>query len=97
MNDQLDLESYYFGFTATGIFEIDHVMYAIARAGKTFHSTSQWQDELPVGYYSNLEGETPEQWIQNSFNKLAKYVEELKKDTEAKITVMEKINAEEIL
>lgn len=65
-----DLNSYYFSFEKTGNEEVDNLLYAIARAGKAFHNTSQWYDEVGE-MYQGVEGITPVEWIQNSANKLA--------------------------
>lgn len=62
-----DLNSYYFSFEKTGNEKVDNLLYAICRAGKAFHSTSQWNDEVGE-MYENVKGDTPIEWIQNAAN-----------------------------
>ena len=57
-----DLNSYYFSFEKTGNEKVDNLLYAICRAGKAFHSTSQWNDEVGE-IYKNVKGDTPIEWI----------------------------------
>ena len=48
------------------------ILYAIAQAGKCFHSTSQWTEETEwKSMASTLKGKTPIDWIQNAANDLA--------------------------
>lgn len=63
------INSYYFGFDATGDPAIDKILDAVACAGHSFHNTQDWNDKL-----KNLEhaGETPVEWIQNAANEAAK-------------------------
>ena len=65
-----DLNSYYFSFEKTGNEKVDNLLYAICRAGKAFHSTSQWNDEVGE-IYKNVKGDTPIEWIQNAANDIA--------------------------
>lgn len=73
MNDDLRMNGYYFGFDKTGITEIDEILSAIAHAGKAFHHTDDWQED--VGYmsehYPHIVGNTPIDWIQNAANRAA--------------------------
>ncbi len=65
------IASYHFSLESTGIKEIDDLLYAIAKAGKCFHCTSQWNEETLYGISDPLlEGNTPQEWIQNAANKL---------------------------
>lgn len=73
INKMKNLTSYYFSFDETGIAEVDNLLYAITRAGKAFHCTSQWNDELGE-FYSDVKGNTPVEWIQNAANDLAKFI-----------------------
>ena len=66
-----ELRAYYYSFTPTGQREVDLILYAVARAGKAFHHTSQWADDEMEGFYEHCEGDTCEQWIQNAANKAA--------------------------
>jgi hypothetical protein len=65
-----DLNSYYFSFEKTGNEKVDNLLYAICRAGKAFHSTSQWNDDVGE-MYENVKGDTPIEWIQNAANDIA--------------------------
>ena len=38
--------AYYYQFTATGVLEIDQILMAVARAGKRFHNTDQWDETI---------------------------------------------------
>lgn len=38
------INSYYIGFTATGVHEVDTLLYRVCRAGKMYHSTEGWSD-----------------------------------------------------
>jgi len=40
------LDAYYFSFESTGVEAIDRVLWAIAYAGKAYHHTNGWKDEL---------------------------------------------------
>ena len=66
-----ELRAYYYSFAPTGQREVDLILYAVARAGKAFHHTSQWADDKMEGFYEHCEGDTCEQWIQNAANKAA--------------------------
>lgn len=41
---KLRMDAYYFGFSSTGVREIDEILSAIACAGKSYHSTEHWGD-----------------------------------------------------
>ena len=58
------LNAYYFSFEPTGVEEIDAILAAVAAAGKAFHNTSQWTEEVIL--YDNVQGKTPVDWIQNA-------------------------------
>lgn len=65
-----DLNSYHFSFEKTGNEKVDNLLYAICRAGKAFHNTSQWNDEVGEMYHG-VKGITPVEWIQNAANELS--------------------------
>lgn len=44
--ETLRMRAYYYGFKETGVREVDELLSAVAIAGKAFHSTDQWQDEV---------------------------------------------------
>ena len=54
MSDELRMNAYYFGFTPTGVREIDLILSAIAHAGKGYHHTEYWLD--PVEDYGPFRG-----------------------------------------
>lgn len=66
------IDAYYYGFEKTGVAEIDNILYAVARAGKSFHHTEDWQDEATAP--EGLRGNTPEEWIQNAANDAAQAI-----------------------
>lgn len=61
----------YIDFYKTGNPDVDRLLDVIHLAGKAFHHTSQWTDEIGE-MYQGVEGECPLDWIQNEANKLAK-------------------------
>lgn len=40
----LRMQAYYFGFSPTGVREIDEILSAVACAGKSYHHTQDWSD-----------------------------------------------------
>jgi len=69
------MDAYYYGFTATGVHEIDMILSAVACAGKAYHHTEDWADDssyVPDG----MEGKSPVDWIQNAANSAAKAIQE---------------------
>lgn len=68
MSDDLRMNAYYYGFTPTGVPEIDKILSAVACAGKAYHHTDSWTEESE---YPPHEGKTPVEWIQNAANAAA--------------------------
>lgn len=68
-NDELRMHAYYYGFSSTGVPEIDKILSAVACAGKAYHHTESWSDECDP--YSGHTGQTPIDWIQNAANEAA--------------------------
>ena len=68
--DAFRLEAYYYSFEPTGVIEIDRILSAVARAGKAFHNTEQW-DEDAYGKWK------PVELIQTAANEAAKALEGL--------------------
>ena len=66
---ELRMDAYYYGFTFTGVREIDMILSAVACAGKAYHHTDNWSEETPA--YEYHEGATPVDWIQNAADKAA--------------------------
>jgi hypothetical protein len=61
------LSAYYYGFGPTGAFPVDVILSAVARAGKAFHSTADWNDETACVYEPGIHrGATPIEWIENA-------------------------------
>lgn len=50
------MDAYYFSFDRTGVGAIDSILLAIARAGKAYHHTEDWNDDEP--WTSNKTGHT---------------------------------------
>lgn len=75
------LNAYYYSFQQTGVEAIDRILSAVACAGKAFHHTEQWTDDVydvdadgnkrPEPYEPFLRGWTPAEWIQNAANDAA--------------------------
>lgn len=73
--NKLRMSAYYYTFDETGVREIDEILSAVAHAGKAFHHTSEWTDEVDSRYYADLphlEGNCCLDWIQNAANRAAK-------------------------
>lgn len=64
------MSAYYYSFRPTGVPEIDNILNAIAWAGKAFHHTEHWTEEISP--YPECEGESCCDWIQNAADKAAK-------------------------
>jgi hypothetical protein len=75
------MNAYYYAFQPTGVEAIDRILSAVACAGKAYHHTSQWTDDVwdydaekqrvPSPYEPFLRGWTPAEWIQNAANDAA--------------------------
>lgn len=70
LGEKLRMDAYYYGFTETGVPEIDRILSAVACAGKAFHHTSEWCEDASA--YKGHEGMCPLDWIQNAANDAAK-------------------------
>ena len=68
---KLKMNAYYYGFEETGNRDIDLILHAVALAGKAFHHTDSWNDELGA-WGEDVEGNTPVEWIQNAAIRAAK-------------------------
>jgi len=55
MPDDLPMRAYYYGFDKTGVREIDEILSAVAMAGKGYHHTENWSDELYSEPYSYID------------------------------------------
>lgn len=72
-HEPLNLRSYYIDFDPTGVYEIDKILSAVARAAKSYHSTEGWsEDEDEERYsYPPFTGATWNERIQNAANEAA--------------------------
>lgn len=43
------MDAYYYGFTRTGVGLVDDILSAVAKAGKSYHGTDMWNEELYDG------------------------------------------------
>lgn len=68
------LDAYYYSFYETGDPKIDAILEAVAFAGKCFHHTDQWNDELDSAFLPEgiPEGTTCEDLIQMAADLAAK-------------------------
>lgn len=66
MPDDLRMDAYYYGFYKTGVREIDEILSAVAMAGKGYHHTESWTDDLYGEDYSYVD------MIQELANRAAK-------------------------
>ena len=66
------MHAYYFGFSPTGVQEIDAILSAVACAGKAFHHTECWTDEVDSYEPDHFGGTTPAEWIQDAANRAAR-------------------------
>ena len=73
------MDAYYYAFAATREVAVDRILSAVACAGKAFHSTSQWNDEMEYIKWDHIEGESPVDWIQNAALMAAKEMRALRK------------------
>lgn len=77
----LRMSAYYYSFDHTGDFCVDKILSAIACAGKGFHHTESWEDEL--GYeVETFKGKSYIEWIQNAAIDTAKELQELRTQLE---------------
>ena len=44
MPEKLRMNAYYYSFRPTGCYAVDKILSAVARAGKGYHHTNQWDD-----------------------------------------------------
>ena len=70
------MDAYYYGFTRTGVGLVDDILSAVAKAGKSYHGTDMWNEELS-------EGGTCESRIQDAADAAAEQIRAALTDTEA--------------
>lgn len=63
--EQFNLAAYYYAFTPTGVLAVDRILAAVARAGKLYHHTEDW-NETPT-----VDGQSPVHSIQDAANRAA--------------------------
>jgi len=69
----LRMDAYYYGFEKTGVPEIDKILSAVACAGKAFHHTEDWDENIEF-LYGPHKGRTVVEWIQNAANEAAESI-----------------------
>ena len=69
------MQGYYIGFDKTGVVEIDRILSALAWAGKAYHHTEGWNDELDWDYGPIPKGTTCSDLIQRAANDAAATIE----------------------
>ena len=62
---EFPMNAYYYGFEPTGVEEIDLILSAVACAGKGYHLTEDWNEELGFEH-PPFRGKTYIEWIQNA-------------------------------
>lgn len=72
------MQGYYIGFDRTGVVEIDRILSALAWAGKAYHHTEGWNDDLDWDYGPFPKGTTVNDLIQKAANDAALTVEKHK-------------------
>lgn len=66
------MDAYYYSFEPTGIDVVDRILSAVASAGKGFHHTESWGDEVDyLGGVPAFRGTSYVEWIQNAANDAA--------------------------
>ncbi len=55
MPDELRMNAYYYSFNKTGVREIDEILSAVAMAGKGYHHTEEWDDNIYGEDYSYVD------------------------------------------
>ena len=65
------MDADYYGFAPTGVEEIDRILSAVACAGKAYHHTDQWGEDIETPYEPFLRGKSCVDWIQNAANDAA--------------------------
>ena len=70
------MDAYYYGFTRTGVGLVDDILSAVAKAGKSYHGTDMWNEELS-------EGGTCESRIQDAADAAAEQIRAALSDTDA--------------
>jgi len=74
------MDAYYYSFDPTGVDLLDKVLSSVALAGKAFHHTEDWNDQVaPSGDHT---GGSPAEWIQNAANEAAAGITRLRAEVE---------------
>ena len=77
------MRAYYYEFESTGCDPIDKILSAVACAGKAFHHTNEWYEEVRRPYDDHT-GETPIDWIYNAAKEASEEIKKLREQLEAK-------------
>lgn len=91
MSEPLRMSAYYYSFRPTGNEAIDRILSAVACAGKAFHHTESWNEEIGEGLYEGTAGWSPVDWIQNAADDAAKAVSVPRETLEEVRHVLEKL------
>ncbi len=65
------LNAYYYAFDPTGSEDIDRILSAVACAGKAYHHTENWTEDIAMPYEPSHRGGSCVEWIQNAANDAA--------------------------
>ena len=87
---EMNLRSYYYGFSKSGHRAIDRVLSAVACAGKSFHHTEDWHEVATPREYH--EGCAPIDWIQNAADDAARYLAKLESERGRLRAALEKLS-----
>jgi hypothetical protein len=68
------MDAYYYGFERTGVGAIDAVLSVLAYAGKAYHHTDDWQDDMSHDYGPIRKGESAADAIQRVANEAAAHL-----------------------
>ena len=81
------LDGYYIGFESTGNAAVDKILGAVACAGKAFHHTTDWTEDIEDYYYDDHTGGSAEAWIQNAAIEAAAHIAELERQLAERSTL----------
>lgn len=70
-------QGYYIGFDATGVPAVDRILAALGHAGKGYHHTENWNEELEYGTFA---GSSYAEVIQRAANEAAAEIRGLAAD-----------------
>lgn len=86
------MDAYYYEFDMTGVHGVDLVLSAVACAGKAFHQTECWTDDI-APYHDGLRGSSPVDWIQNAAKDVAALIAQQAAEIASKDAEIERLRA----